>query len=158
MMKSSDSVKTYLQEIRSVPLLTKKEEEIEIARGMEDCHIAIIRKLLGTGVLIEEINNLRNVLSETEEGNAGVIRDDAGILTEDEDDRSEVLKVIEEISNLFHSSRDSALLISLILDADRLTGIIEKTVERFKRDDKLGKYKLKEILSSIDEIENKLME
>jgi len=53
-MKTSDSVKTYLQEIRSVHLLTK-EEEIELARRMEDCHVAIIRKLLETGVLIEEI-------------------------------------------------------------------------------------------------------
>src|SRR3990172_7038193 len=157
MMKTSDSVKTYLQEIRSVHLLTK-EEEIDLARRMEDCHVAIIRKLLETGVLIEEINNLKNVLSETEEGKADVIFYDAAILTEDEYDSSEVLKVIEEISNLNHSSRDSALLISRILDADRLTGIIEKTVERFKRDDKLGQYKFKEILASIDEIENKLME
>jgi len=65
-MKSSDSVKTYFNEIRSVPLLTK-EQETELAKRVEDCLVAIIRKLLDTGVLIEEINKLKNVLSGMEE-------------------------------------------------------------------------------------------
>ena len=51
-MKSSDSVKTYLNEIRSVPLLTK-DEEIELARCLEDCRAAIVRKLLDTVALTE---------------------------------------------------------------------------------------------------------
>src|SRR3990172_3989599 len=133
MMKSSDSVKTYFNEIRSVPLM-KKEEETELAKRVEDCLVAIIRKLLDTGVLIEEINKLKNVLSGMEEDKENEVRDDTGNLQEDAEDSKEILNIIEEIITLFHTNRDDVTLIYRILDADRLTGIIEKTVEKLKRD------------------------
>src|SRR3990172_8726862 len=144
MMKSSDSVKTYFNEIRSVPLLTK-EEETELAKRVEDCLVAIIRKLLDTGVLIEEINKLKNVLSEMEED-------------KDDEDSKEILNIIEEIITLFHTNRDDATLIYRILDADRLTGIIEKTVEKLKRDKDGYKCDYGELLRVIEEIENQLAE
>src|SRR3972149_9302355 len=157
MMKSSDSVKTYFNEIRSVPLLTK-EEETELAKRVEDCLVAIIRKLLDTGVLIEEINKLKNVLSEMEEDKEDEVRDHAGNLPEDAEDSKEILNIIEEIITLFHTNRDDATLIYRILDADRLTGIIEKTVEKLKRDKDGYKCDYGELLRVIEEIENQLAE
>src|SRR3989304_2230640 len=156
-MKSSDSVKTYFNEIRSVPLLTK-EQETELAKRVEDCLVAIIRKLLDTGVLIEEINKLKNVLSEMEENKEDEVRDDAGNLPEDAEDSKEILNIIEEIITLFHTDRDDATLIYRILDADRLTGIIEKTVEKLKRDKDGYKCDYGELLRVIEEIENQLAE
>ncbi|MEK6538764.1 MAG: sigma-70 family RNA polymerase sigma factor [Nitrospirota bacterium] len=157
MMKSSDSVKTYFNEIRSVPLLTK-EQETELAKRVEDCLVAIIRKLLDTGVLIEEINKLKNVLSEMEEDKENEVRDDAGNLPEDAEDSKEILNIIEEIITLFHTDRDDVTLIYRILDADRLTGIIEKTVEKLKRDKDGYKCDYGELLRVIEEIENQLAE
>ncbi len=157
MMKSSDSVKTYFNEIRSVPLLTK-EEETELAKRVEDCLVAIIRKLLDTGILIEEINKLKNVLSEMEEDKEDEVRDHAGNLPEDAEDSKEILNIIEEIITLFHTNRDDATLIYRILDADRLTGIIEKTVEKLKRDKDGYKCDYGELLRVIEEIENQLAE
>ena len=156
-MKSSDSVKTYFNEIRSVPLLTK-EQETELAKRVEDCLVAIIRKLLDTGVLIEEINKLKNVLSEMEEDKENEVRDDAGNLPEDAEDSKEILNIIEEIITLFHTDRDDVTLIYRILDADRLTGIIEKTVEKLKRDKDGYKCDYGELLRVIEEIENQLAE
>ncbi|MEK6561272.1 MAG: sigma-70 family RNA polymerase sigma factor, partial [Nitrospirota bacterium] len=157
MMKSSDSVKTYFNEIRSVPLLTK-EQETRLAKRVEDCLVAIIRKLLDTGVLIEEINKLKNVLSEMEEDKENEVRDDAGNLPEDAEDSKEILNIIEEIITLFHTDRDDVTLIYRILDADRLTGIIEKTVEKLKRDKDGYKCDYGELLRVIEEIENQLAE
>ncbi len=162
-MKSSDSVKTYLNEIRSVPLLTK-DEEIELARCLEDYRTAIVRKLLDTGALTEEINELKRLLREAEEGKADAAHDDSGVLPEDEnedediDDGQDILNITDEIIELCNSGRDSDLLISRILDADRLTGIIEKTVEKMRIDNQGGEGDYREILTSIDEIENRLQE
>lgn len=162
-MKSSDSVKTYLNEIRAVPLLTK-DEEIELARCLEDCRAAIVRKLLDTGALTEEINELKRLLMEAKEGKEDATHDDSGVLPEDEnedeniDDGKDILNITDEIIELCNSSRDNDLLISRILDADRLTGIIEKTVEKMRVDNQAGKSDYLEILTSIDEIENRLQE
>ena len=158
-MKSSDSVKTYLNEIRSVPLLTK-DEEIELARCLEDCRAAIVRKLLDTGALTEEINGLKRLLMETDEGKEDATHDASGLLPEEEDidDGKDILNITDEIIELCNSGRDNDLLISRILDADRLTGIIEKTVEKMRVDNQGGKRDYREILTSIDEIENRLQE
>jgi len=158
-MKSSDSVKTYLNEIRSVPLLTK-DEEIELARCLEDCRAAIVRKLLDTGALTEEINELKGLLMEAEEGKEDATHDDSGILPEEEDIDAgkDILNITDEIIELCNSGKDNDLLISRILDADRLTGIIEKTVEKMRVDNQGGKSDYREILTSIDEIENRLQE
>src|SRR3990170_3624690 len=100
-MKSSDSVKTYLNEIRSVPLLTK-DEEIELARCLEDCRAAIVRKLLDTGALTEEINELKGLLMEAEEGKEDTTHDDSGILPEEEDIDAgkDILNITDEINNI----------------------------------------------------------
>src|SRR3989304_1453464 len=156
-MKSSDSVKTYLNEIRSVPLLTK-DEEIELSKCLQDCRSAIVRKLLDTGALAEEINELKRLLSEVEEGKKEVTHDESGILPEDEEDGKDILNITDEIIEIRNSGRDRDLLISRILDADRLTGIIEKTVEKMRVDNQAGKSDYREILTSIDEIENRLQE
>ena len=156
-MKSSDSVKTYLNEIRSVPLLTK-DEEIELSKCLQDCRSAIVRKLLDTGALAEEINELKRLLSEVEEGKKEVTHDESGILPEDEEDGKDIINITDEIIEIRNSGRDRDLLISRILDADRLTGIIEKTVEKMRVDNQAGKSDYREILTSIDEIENRLQE
>lgn len=162
-MKSSDSVKTYLNEIRSVPLLTK-EEEVELAKCLEDCRVTIVRKLLDTGVLTDEIRKLKSVLTKTDKTPMGdsltkdVVHDDSGMLTEDEYAGNDLLNIIEEIIDHCESGRDSGQLIDSILDADRLTGIIEKTVNKMKLDKPTDKNDFREVLSSIDEVENRLQD
>src|SRR4030067_3094733 len=121
-MKSSDSVKTYLDKIRSVPLLTK-EEEVELAKCMEDCRIAVIHKLLDSGVLTAEINKFKQDLMKTDEGIEDVTNNDSYVMPEDEDAGDDILNITDEIIGLCETGRDSDLLISRILDADSLTGI-----------------------------------
>ncbi len=137
-MKSSDSVKTYLNEIRSVPLLTK-EEEIELARRVEECQLAIIINLLETGVLIREIEMLKKGIPESGE----------------EDD---VSNIITEIIDLYQDGHDRDLLISRIIDLNRITGVIGKTMEDLRREADGGQNKLADILNGIEEIEHKLTE
>lgn len=156
-MKSTDTVKTYLDEIRSVPLLAK-EEEVELAKCMEGFRIAIARKLLDTGVLTAEIIKLRQDLLKTDEGKEDVTNNDSDIMPEDEDAGDDILNITDEIIGLCETGRDSDLLISRILDADSLTGIIEKTVEKMKIDRQSDENKFREILSSIDDLENQLQE
>lgn len=156
-MKSADSVKTYLKQIRSVPLLTK-DEEAELAKCMDDCRAAIIRKLLDTGVLIKEIRNLKQSLTRAAEGGEDEVQDEEGLLSEDEDDGNNILNITDEIIELCESGRDKGLLMSRILDADRLTGIIEKTVENMRMDRQADNNEFKEVLSEIDDIEIRLQE
>src|SRR4030067_2342283 len=110
-MKSSDSVETYLNEIRTVPLLTK-EEEIGLAKSLEDCRIAIVSKLLDTGVLTDEIRKLKSVLTKTDKTPLGdsltkdVVHDDSGMLTEGEYDSNDLLNIIEEIIDICERGRE----------------------------------------------------
>ncbi len=152
-MKSSDSVKTYLREIRLVPLLTK-DEEIELAKCVEDCRVAIIHKLLDTGVLTgQEI--MKQVQNDRVRDDETVFSDDE---TEADDAGTDIFDIAEEISALCESGMNKDLLVARILDADRRTGIIEKAIEKMGVDRKEGNGGLSRILSSIDEIEQRMQE
>lgn len=156
-MKSSDSIKAYLNEIRSVPLLTR-EEETELAKCLDDCRAAIVRKLLDAGVLTGEIHDLKHLLRETERGRGELANDESDVLPEEEDDGQDILNIADEIIELSKSGRDSNLLISRVLDADRLTGIIEKTIEKMRMDSQAVKGDPAAILTSIDEMEQRIQE
>ncbi|MCC7203055.1 MAG: sigma-70 family RNA polymerase sigma factor [Nitrospirae bacterium] len=156
-MKSSDSVKTYLNEIRSVPLLTK-EEEISLAKYLEECRSAIVHKLLDAGMLGDEIRELRRVLAEAEMDKAGTTEGSAEVLPDDDVDSQDVLNILDDIIELGKSDVDRELLASRVLEADMLTGIIEKTVEKIRIDSETGKGDSSGILSSIEEIENRMQE
>ncbi|MCC6543303.1 MAG: sigma-70 family RNA polymerase sigma factor [Nitrospirae bacterium] len=156
-MKSSDTVKTYLEKIRAVPLLTA-EEEIELARSMEDHRIAILQELLDSGVLTEEIFKLRRDLlkmSERKEEGTNLVSES---LPDDEVTGDDLLKITDEIIDLIEGGRDNGSLKYRILDADRLTGIIEKTVERIRGERQSGEETFKETMSLIDDHENKMQE
>jgi len=56
---SSDPLKTYLKEMRSVALLTK-EEETGLVKEIEQCRMAIAGELLKTRITLEELNHLIN--------------------------------------------------------------------------------------------------
>ena len=68
------------------------------------------------------------------------------------------IRSVPLLTTLFHTNRDDVTLIYRILDADRLTGIIEKTVEKLKRDNDGYKCDYGELLRVIEEIENQLAE
>lgn len=157
-MKSSDTVKTYLDKIRSVPLLTA-DEEVELAKCMEDCRIAVVRKLLDAGVMTAEINKLKQDVMKMADGKEDVTNNDSDVMPEDEASGGDILNITSEIIELCETGRDSDLLISRILDADRLTGIIEKTVEKIKIDSQSDvEDRYREIVSSIYDLEKKLQE
>src|SRR3972149_5860983 len=136
-MKSSDSVKTYLNEIRSVPLLTEELRKLKQSQ-----------MLTGQEILKQVQNDIVN------DGEA-VSSDDE---TEMDDAGKDLLNIAEEISELCESKKNKDLLVLRILDADRLTGIIEKTVEKMRGEREAGKNEFSGILSSIDEIEHRLQE
>lgn len=156
-MKSSDSVNTYLNEIRSVPLLTK-EEEISLAKYLEECRSAIVHKLLDAGMLGDEIRELRRVLAEAEKDKAGISKGGAEVLPDDDVASQDVLNILDDIIELGKSDVNRELLASRVLEADMLTGIIEKTVGKIRIDSEAGKGDSSSILSSIEEIENRMQE
>ncbi len=157
-MKSTDSVKTYLSEIRSVPLLTK-EMEIELSRHVEECQAAVSHELLKSGVMIEELGRLKNVLTGGEHSiDKEIYDDEEGFLPEDEEDKRHLISIIDEISELHSSGKDDSRLISLALDADRITGINEKIIEKLRSDQASHKGISGGLLRAIEEIGNQLTE
>ena len=114
----SDAVKTYLKEMRSVPLLTK-EEEIELARKIEQYKIAIGNELIKSRSTIEELDELKNKIYENRgsEKDSDYI-DEEGIFNIDEQGLSGLLNAIEETSTILGDENKKKVYDSMGLTGD----------------------------------------
>ena len=136
----ADPVKAYLREMGAVFLLSR-EEEVGLAKRIEEGKLAITREFLGSNIIIEELKSLEARLSERRGGEEVLgFDDDEGFLTEDEQDLREVLGEINEAVKLFsrssnarYAAKDEAKLVKILLDIEKRANICERTIERLKK-------------------------
>jgi RNA polymerase primary sigma factor len=136
---SFDPVKAYLKEMGTVVLLTK-EEEVELARRIEEGKTAVTREFLKSPVIIDELDGLRFRLNERKDIEEEVIDydDDEGMLSEDEHDLEEVFGEIDEVLKLYRkkstkrglSSADDARLVNLLIDIEKKSNLYERVIDR----------------------------
>ncbi len=129
-----DSVRAYLREMGAVFLL-KKEEEVALAKTIEECKAAVTKEFLRSRLVIAELNGLKDRLIERR-GTEEVIEfdDDEGFLSENEQDLNEVLAKIDE-ANTLRDGSDGERLTALLLDIEKRTDIFERVIERLKTAD-----------------------
>ncbi|GMR05122.1 MAG: RNA polymerase sigma factor RpoD [Thermodesulfobacteriota bacterium] len=137
-----DPVKAYLKEMGSVVLLTR-EEEVELAKRVEEGKAAITREFLRTPLIIEELNALKKRLADRkgfEEEEVIEFDDYEGLLSEDEEDLEAVFHEIEELNKLYkkvHQNKKAKQchkdrLLQLLTDVEKKSNIFERVVYRFK--------------------------
>ena len=97
-----DPVKAYLKEMGSVVLLTK-EEEVKLAKRIEEGKASIASQFLRSPILINEMNALQARLVEHKDDDDEEVLDyddDEGMLSEEEHDLQDILSSIEEVNKL----------------------------------------------------------
>ncbi|MBI5452992.1 MAG: RNA polymerase sigma factor RpoD [Deltaproteobacteria bacterium] len=136
----ADPVKAYLKEMGAVFLLSK-EEEVDLAKRIEEGKLAITREFLRSNIIIEELESLKSRLTERRGGGEVLgFDDDEGFLTEDEQDLLEVLGEINEAVKLFtkgtrtrYAAKDEEELVKILLGIEKRANIHERTIERLKK-------------------------
>lgn len=136
----ADPVRTYLKEMGSVYLLTK-DEEIALARRIEEGKAAIARELLATRSIIEEIERLRDALVERTSGEDAIEDDDDEVfVSEDEEELKAVLGKIEDALKIYakaskqkDAGKASEKLFELVLEIEKTADIYEKTIENLRK-------------------------
>jgi len=137
----ADPVRTYLKEMGSVYLLTK-EEEVALARRIEEGKAAIARELLATRAIIEEIERLRDRVSAAPDG-AGELaepdEDEEGFSGEDEEELralagtiDEALRIYARASKQKEGGKARERLFELVLEIEKTADIFEKTIENLR--------------------------
>lgn len=136
-----DPVRAYLREMGSVVLLTR-EEEVELAKRVEEGRAAITREFLRSLLVVEELNALKKRLSERKGLEEEVLEFDdyEGLLSENEDDLEEVFNEIEEINRLYKkvSSKKGATksqrarLLTILLDVEKKSNIFDRVIDRLQ--------------------------
>ncbi len=155
-----DLVKAYLKEMGAVRLLTR-EEEVHLARTVEQGMQGVARELLKTRVLIEEINSLEARLSQRNSEDREVIEydDDEGILSESETVLKGLLSNIDKARKLYEKrgargkagERPPEVLLDLLLEIDKRSGIFAAAVKKLTEYE--GEYKgLRRKLRRLDNI------
>lgn len=131
-LRTVDPVKLYLKEMGSVPLLSK-EEEIAIAKVIEQGEEEILDALLDSRLAVKEVLKLRELLKRGKIGINDIVRD----LDEDED-REEIenkkRQVVQLLDKVAAIERENAAL------RHRLK-FIKKEEERLKIEEKLKENK-----------------
>ena len=154
----SDPVKTYLKEMRSVPLLTK-EEEIELAKKIEQYKIALAKELIKSRYTIEELNELKNKIEEKRDSRKGSdYIEEEGILSTDEQGLNSVLAAIEEAATIWGNENKKNRLIELLIYIEKETGLYERASRRIKSSEMEEMIKTLNVLEAgIEETKNHLI-
>lgn len=134
----ADPVKAYLKEMGAVFLLSK-EEEVALAKKIEDSKVAITAEFLKTPMIFDELEELKQRLIERKNALEVLeFDDDEGFISEDEQDLRDAIEKIElaakELKKYFARSKDNHKkkeeLIDLLIDIEKKANIYEKIIER----------------------------
>lgn len=137
---SFDPVKAYLKEMGSVVLLTK-EEEVELARRIEEGKTAVTKEFLKSPVIMDELEGLKDRLNERKGIDEEVIDydDDEGMLSEDEHDLEEIFGEIDTVLKFCKMRMDRRGikpseengLVELLIDIEKKSNLYERVIDRF---------------------------
>ena len=129
---ASEPVNAYLKEIRATSLLSK-EEEVELAERIESGKSAAIRELLKSGIIIDELQELKRRLLEKTKVKKVISYDEEGFLLEGEDNLRDFIGKIDEAEEIYKADvRDDERLIKLFNEIDKETDIYEKIIEKLQ--------------------------
>lgn len=130
-----DPIKTYLKEMGSVYLLTK-EEEVELAKRIEDGKAAIAAEFLKSRITLDELGQMEERLTQRNTSEEVIeYDDDEAIISEDESDLREVIGKIEEARKSFakaSTKKGQDKLIELLTEIDKKTNFYERVIEGFQ--------------------------
>jgi len=138
----ADPVRTYLKEMGSVYLLTK-DEEVGLAKRIEEGKAAIARELLPTRALVDEIERLRSKLVErsTADEDSDLDDDEEVFLDADEqalrgviDKIDEALKIHSKASKQKEGGKARDRFYELVLEIEKTADIYEKAIESLRKD------------------------
>ncbi len=135
-----DLVKAYLKEMGAVRLL-KREEEVRLAKTVEQGMLGVARELYKSRVLIEEIDSIneRCLKSGSDDNEVLEYDDDDEILSESEAVLKEVILKIDEARKFYEKKggkknkgeqRPPEALLNLFLDIDKRSGLFATTISR----------------------------
>ncbi len=134
-----DPVRAYLKEMGAVRLLTR-DEEVRLARTVEQGMFGVAIELLKTKVIIEELDSLKERLRGKSSEGREVIEydDDERILSEAESDLQDVFHKIDNIKKIYGRSaaswkagkRPTEKCLNLLLDIDKRSNIFGASIER----------------------------
>ena len=136
----NDPVKAYLREMGTVFLLTK-QEEVELARRIEEGKTAVTKEFLKTRIIIPELEALKARLSRSVDSDEIIdFDDDERLIVEDESDLKTILQNIDDAVKLMakmingkpFSEPDEARLVSTLLEIEKKTNIYEKLTYRLE--------------------------
>jgi RNA polymerase primary sigma factor len=136
-----DPVKAYLREMGSVVLLTK-EEEVKLAKRIEEGKASIASEFLRSLMLINELNELKGRLVERKGDDDEEVLDyddDEGMLSEEEHDLEEIFSNIEEVNKLYKKisskkrtgPKADKRIVELLIDIDKKSNLFERVLFRF---------------------------
>jgi len=134
-----DPVRAYLREMGAVRLLTR-EEEVRLARTVEQGMFGVAIELLKTKVIVEELDLLKERLRKSSSEDREVIEydDDERILSETETDLQGVLQRIDNIRGIYGESatgkrrgkRPPDKDLELLIDIDKRGNIFRTSIDR----------------------------
>ena len=136
----ADPVRTYLKEMGSVYLLSK-EEEVGLARRIEEGKAAIARELLPTRALVDEIGRLREKLSgyAAAEDDPEFDEDEEVFLDADGQDIRGVLEKIDEALGIHakaarqkEGAKARDRFYELVLEIEKTADIYDKAIESLR--------------------------
>jgi len=136
-----DPVKAYLKEMGAVRLLTR-DEEVRLARAVEQGMYGVAIELLKTRVIIDELDSLKERLLRTNSGGSEVIEydDDERILSDAEADLQGILHNIDKIKKSHgrcvagwrEGKRPSDKCLDMLLDIDTSSNIFMAAAARLR--------------------------
>jgi len=136
-----DLVRAYLKEMGAVRLL-RREEEVRLARSIEQGTLGVAIELLKTEVIIEELDALKERLGRGGSEGPDVIEfdDDERILSEAGADLQDVFSKIDKIKKIHAKSvlswkagkRPPETCLNLLFEIDKRSGILMPAIERLR--------------------------
>lgn len=150
---SSDPLKTYLKEMRSVALLTR-EEETGLVKEIEQYRMTIAGELLKTRITLEELNHLINRGDKKRRGEQTPdYLIDEGLANEDRQELTDILEAIKEAVSIWGKEKDRERLIQLLVFIEKQAHIFERVIERLIA---LNQKELEEVIRNTSVLEDKI--